>query len=183
MSDIRRDYTSAIRPPFFSYGQPVSGSAFASPAVPLGGPFLNSQQLGGIMSALQGLHSGWTGFLGAMPSLPTAVNPFWTNLLEGQNPASGMTTMKFPSDQEDGGGFPIGGGGIGSATQKYPSDSEDGGGGGFGGIGGGGVTTMKFPSDNEDGSGGFPIGGGGGISMTQKYPSDNEDGGQRFAVQ
>ncbi|MBW4626663.1 MAG: microviridin/marinostatin family tricyclic proteinase inhibitor [Brasilonema octagenarum HA4186-MV1] len=41
------------------------------------------------------------------------------------------TTLKYPSDNEDGGGF----------TKKYPSDKDDVGGGGF---------TKKYPSDSDE---------------------------------
>jgi hypothetical protein len=109
-----------------------------------------------------------------------SVEPFFSRFLEGQQRDGMMTTMKAPSDNEDGGGG-------GAVTKKAPSDQED------GGPGGGVVTTMKYPSDNEDGggnTGGGPIrttkkapsdhedgGAGGGVAHTMKYPSDNEDGG------
>jgi hypothetical protein len=41
-----------------------------------------------------------------------------------------LTTLKYPSDNEDGGG---------SLTKKYPSDQEE-----------HLVTTLKYPSDGED---------------------------------
>ncbi|MDP2341295.1 MAG: hypothetical protein Q8O67_10070 [Deltaproteobacteria bacterium] len=66
------------------------------------------------------------------------------------------TTAKYPSDSEDGGfngGGPGGGApGGGMTTRKFPSDNEDG--GPAPGGGGGVFHTMKAPSDNEDGGGG-----------------------------
>ena len=93
--------------------------------------------------------------------------PFFERLLEGQN-GGRITTLKYPSDNEDGGDVFRPGGNV-SVTEKYPSDNEEG-----GGSVGGGITTAKFPSDNEDG--GTGVGGGGNV-QTKKFPSDNEDGG------
>ena len=114
------------------------------------------------------------------------VRPFFARFLEGQNRGQaavgsgkaaprkgipipgdiGAVTLKFPSDQEDGGG-----GGGGPVTLKFPSDQEDGGGGG----GGPAPVTLKYPSDEED-AGSGTCGSSG--SVTLKYPSDEEDGGQ-----
>lgn len=81
-----------------------------------------------------------------------------------------MSTMKYPSDHEDGGGVADDGSALpGPAiqpmiTRKAPSDHEDGG-------ASVGTVSLKFPSDNEDG------GAGSGMVTTMKAPSDHEDGG------
>jgi len=83
-----------------------------------------------------------------------------------------MSTMKYPSDNEDGGGVaddgsPLPGPAVQPMiTRKAPSDHEDGG-------ESVGTVTLKFPSDNEDGG----PGGTGGMVTTMKAPSDHEDGG------
>ena len=53
---------------------------------------------------------------------------------EGEEPDEIVTTLKYPSDNEDGGVM----------TEKFPSDQED---------GNGRPVTRKFPSDQEDGNG------------------------------
>jgi len=130
------------------------------------------------------------------PSGETMIRPFFARFLEGQNrqaaaagdppepknnPApenGGAVTLKFPSDQEDGGGggpvtlkYPSdqedGGGDPVATTLKYPSDEED-----SGTCGSSGAVTLKYPSDEEDSSEGSPP-----EATTLKYPSDQEDGG------
>ncbi len=83
--------------------------------------------------------------------------------LRGTTPGL-VTTMKAPSDHEDGGAQPPPSPQP-MTTRKAPSDHEDGGadGGTFG------TVTLKYPSDNED--------QGGGMMTTMKAPSDHEDGG------
>jgi hypothetical protein len=90
--------------------------------------------------------------------------------LGGAQPSPGqVTTMKAPSDHEDGGAQPSPAPQP-MTTRKYPSDAEDGGASsGGGGTGSFGVVTLKYPSDNED--------QGGGVVTTMKAPSDQEDGG------
>jgi hypothetical protein len=86
--------------------------------------------------------------------------------LRGGGDVGGISTEKFPSDNEDGGAGdsdPI------VSTKKYPSDHEDGGAGDSDPI----MSTMKYPSDNEDGG----AGDSDPVMSTMKYPSDNEDGG------
>lgn len=176
MSEIRRDTQSQIRPPFFNYGSQISSSGAVNTSRPVS--FFSSTQFGSMLSTLQGLHGGWTSFLGGATA-NQVFTPFWSNLLEGQNSNVSMT-MKFPSDNEDSGcgcgTKPSLGGGSSPPmmTMKYPSDNEDGGTGGvkppFGDIG---SMTQRWPSDNEDAGGGV----GGPPMMTRKYPSDNEDGG------
>ena len=85
--------------------------------------------------------------------------------LRGASPGM-VTTMKAPSDQEDGGAQPSPAPQP-MTTRKYPSDAEDGGAGS--GNGNFGAVTLKYPSDNED--------QGGGVVTTMKAPSDQEDGG------
>ncbi|BAZ30404.1 hypothetical protein NIES4074_28640 [Cylindrospermum sp. NIES-4074] len=68
--------------------------------------------------------------------------PFFARFLEGQTPVEvseneldavnggvcgGVTTLKYPSDQED------------VATKKYPSDSDE------------YAVTLKYPSDGDEG--------------------------------
>ncbi|MDZ8068191.1 MAG: microviridin/marinostatin family tricyclic proteinase inhibitor [Nostoc sp. DedQUE08] len=62
-----------------------------------------------------------------------------------------VTTLKSPSDQEDG-----------VVTKKYPSDSDE------------LAVTQKHPSDGEDSSPSSPSD----LAFTLKYPSDNEDSSQ-----
>jgi hypothetical protein len=87
--------------------------------------------------------------------------------LRGASPGM-VTTMKAPSDQEDGGAQPSPAPQP-MTTRKYPSDAEDGGAGAGTGNGGLGAVTLKYPSDHED--------QGGGVVTTMKAPSDQEDGG------
>jgi Serine endopeptidase inhibitors len=111
--------------------------------------------------------------------------PFFARYLEGQfcqdlseeemeTVQGGITfqggiavTLKYPSDNEEGGG--------GVITNKFPSDQED---------WGGGIITNKFPSDKEDWGGGvitrkFPSDADE-YAVTQKYPSDGDD--QAFPI-
>ena len=94
--------------------------------------------------------------------------PFFARYLEGQfitevseeemDEVQGgrdiVTTLKYPSDNEDGSpdrGIP----GHGIITKKHRYDIED--------IGsGGGWMTKKYPSDADE-------------AVTQKYPSDGDD--------
>lgn len=85
--------------------------------------------------------------------------------LRGASPGL-VTTMKAPSDQEDGGASPAPAPQP-MSTRKYPSDGEDGGASSTDASFG--VVTLKYPSDNED--------QGGGMVTTMKAPSDQEDGG------
>ncbi len=61
--------------------------------------------------------------------------PWFVQFLKGQHGHGGITTLKFPSDNEDQDG--------GYVTKKYPSDSEDHDSGSF--------VTLKYPSDSDEG--------------------------------
>ncbi|MCC5654230.1 microviridin/marinostatin family tricyclic proteinase inhibitor [Nostoc sp. XA013] len=56
-----------------------------------------------------------------------------------------VVTLKFPSDNEDGGGGT-------AVTKKFPSDNED-----------GSVATRKHPSDSDE------------YAVTHKHPSDSDE--------
>jgi hypothetical protein len=91
------------------------------------------------------------------------VQPFFARYLETQQKSGGAVTMRYPSDQEDGGAAtpsPV-------VTMRYPSDNED----------AGADTSLRLPTNmvkvlhpklTEDA----------GRFHTLKYPSDNEDAGQ-----
>jgi hypothetical protein len=169
----------------------------AEQAVKADGSLQNKQQLAGALQAavdvtkainprsskLKTLAKKQTALGVDAPQAQQAKQPFFARFLEQQNrgdevhvgatPDDGggmMVTMKYPSDNEDGGGNVGDGGDAGDiTTAKFPSDAEDSGDGGVGDV-----VTEKYPSDAEDGG---DVGDGGGIFTTLKYPSDNEDGG------
>ncbi|MCC5647407.1 microviridin/marinostatin family tricyclic proteinase inhibitor [Nostoc sp. CHAB 5824] len=94
--------------------------------------------------------------------------PFFARFLEGQSfedlsdqESEGIgggvqaVTLKYPSDNEDGGAvtlkYPSDNEDGGVATRKYPSDNED-----------GGIATKKYPSDSDE------------YAVTHKHPSDSD---------
>lgn len=100
------------------------------------------------------------------------VEPFFARYLEGQR-SNTMTTMRYPSDNEDAGQPSKLPGGGQMTTMRYPSDNEDAG-QPLKSPAGGQMMTMRYPSDNEDAGQTVKVPGN---ATTLKFPSDNEDGG------